>query len=87
MSKSIGITKKKSGLGEIKLLYTLYPFIRRLVHRDVKSIAEICDMIYMTGMLEIKSYDLFRRDLVGIEVNNYCKKSYFQVRDTETKLS
>lgn len=64
-------------LTEIKLLHTLYPIIRRLVHRALKSLAETGDMIYMTEMLEINTYDLFRRDLVGIEVNNYCKKIIF----------
>lgn len=37
---------------EIKLFYTLYPIIRRLVHRDLKFVAEIGDMIYMTEKLE-----------------------------------
>lgn len=88
MSKSIGINNnKKTGLTEIKLLYTLYPIIRMLLHRDLKSIVEIGDVIYMSEMLEINSYGLFRRDLVDVEVNKYCEKTYFQVRDTETKLS
>lgn len=68
---------KKSGLAEIKLCYTLYPIIGRLVHRDLKSVAEIGGMIYMAETLEINSYGLFGRDLVGIEVNNYCKKIIF----------
>lgn len=41
-----------AGLTEIKLLYALYPIIRKLVHRDLKSLAEIGDMIYITEKLE-----------------------------------
>lgn len=51
----MGKKKKKAGLREIKLLYALYPIIRRLVHRGLKSVAEIGDVICMTEMLKISS--------------------------------
>ena len=57
----------------MNLLHNLYPGIRSPVNKDVKRVTEVEEMIHIIEMLEINSYYLFRRDRVGIVVNNSCR--------------